>query len=314
MNFKRFISFLLLLALVSSSFVSCRFLSEDYYKTNERTGASEYSISVSDYSGNSYVLEKAPEGVYISSVSAAEIMIKLGTARLIKSCSAECKELSGMPSSARVATEGFITTDALKNLGIDTVIFSSNDSAVDIESFKNAGFKAFIFMDEGGVSVAEANIRLAGAITFKSDIAETIIEDMRAEIGVIRALADRATIKRKVYVEGGTQNEYFAYCKGSLIGELVELAGGENIFTTDEKTVSSDITTLLNSNPEVIISFVTDEKFTVNDIRKRKNYENISACKNGQVFLYDETMPRVLPAPSLTDALYQIAKFIGTAE
>lgn len=314
MKFKRFISFLLLLALVSSSFVSCRYLSEDYYKKDERQNVSEYSISVSDYSGNSYVLEKAPEGVYISSLSAAEIIVKLGAARLIKSCSAECKEISGMPSSARVATGGFITADALKNLGIDTVIFSSNDNGIDIESFKGAGFKVFVFMDEGGVSVAESNIRLAGAVTFKSDIAEKIIEDMRAEIGVVKALADRSTIKRKVYVEGGTPKNYFAYCKGSLIGELVELAGGENIFTSDEKTVSSDITTVLSTNPEIIISFVTDEKFTVNDIRKRKSYENISACKNGQVFLFDESATPVRPAPSLTDALYQIAKFIGTAE
>lgn len=314
MKIKRLISVFLSIATLSTALSSCRFLSEDYYKQEDTGKVSEYSITVSDYSGNSYTLDKAPDGIYVSSVSAAEIIIELGAARLIKSCSSECKELSGIPSSARVATGGFITVDALKNLNVDTVFFSSNDKDIDIEAFKSAGFKAFIFFDEGGVSIAESNIRLAGAVTFKSDMAEALIEDMRKDIDVVRALSENATIKRTVYVEGGTPDNYFAYCKDNLIGELVQLAGGDNIFKDDAGTVNADINTILQSNPEVIISFVSGEKFTANDIRKRKNFENISACKNGQVFLYDETMPPIRPAPSLTDALYQIAKLIGTAE
>ena len=314
MKFKSLISFLLLFSVISATLSSCRFLSEDYYKKDERQNVSEYSISVSDFFGNSYVLDKAPEGIYVSSPSAAEIIVELGAARLIKSCSAECKELSGIPSSSRVATGGFITSDTLKNLSIDTLIFSSEDSGIDIESFKKDGFKAFVFLDKGGVSTAEANIRLAGAVTFKSDMAETLISDMRGEINVVKALAEKATIKRKVYAEGGTPDKYFAYCKNDMIGELISLAGGDNVFTDDAGTVDFDINTILKANPEVIISFVKAEKFAVNDIRKRKNFENISACKNGQVFIYDETMPPIRPAPSITDALYQIAKFIGTAE
>ncbi len=314
MKIKRLIYFLLIFAVLSATLSSCRYLSVDYYKKEEHPKVSDYNISISDFSGNSYELEKAPEGIYISSVSAAEIIVKLGSARLIKSCSAECKELSGMPSSARVATGGFITTDALKNLNIDTLIFSSLDSGIDIESFKNDGFKVFVFMDKGGVNTAEANIRLAGGITFKADLAETLISNMRSEIGVVKALAEKATIKRKVYAEGGTPDSYFAYGNNGLIGELITLAGGENVFTEDVETVTVNTNTLLQTNPEIIISFVTAEKFTVNDIRKRKNFENISACKNGQVFLFDETTTPIRPAPSLTDALYQIAKYIGTAE
>lgn len=314
MKIKRFISFLLLFALFSGTLSSCRYLSVDYYKKEDRPKVNEYSISISDFSGNSYELEKAPKGIYVSSVSAAEIIVKLGAARLIKSCSAECKELSGMPSSARVATGGFITTDALKSLDIDTIIFSSLDSEIDIETLKRDGFRVFVFMDKGGVSTAEANIRLAGSITFKSDIAETLISNMRSEISVVKALAEKATIKRKVYVEDGSPDNYFAYGNNCLIGELVTLAGGENVFTDNTETVTVNTSTLLKTNPEIIISLVDAEKFTVNDIRKRKNFENISACKNGQVFLFDETATPIRPAPSLTDALYQIAKYIGTAE
>lgn len=315
MKIKRLISFLLLFALFSGTLSSCRYLSVDYYKKEERAKVNKYSITVSDFSGNSYILEKAPAGIYVSSPSAAEIIVELGAGRLIKSCSAECKELSGMPSSARVSSSGFITPDALKSLGIDTVIFSSEDSGTDAEALKNEGFNVFVFSDKGGVATAEANIRLAGAVTFKSDLAETIIKDIRDDISVVKALAAKAKIKRKVYAEGGTPDKYFAYSAGSMIGELITLAGGENVFTNEsEETVNVDASTMLQTNPEIIISFVDAEKFSANDIRKRKGFENISACKNGQVFLYDSTMPAVRPAPSLTDALYQIAKFIGTAE
>ena len=133
MKFKRYASFICLIVLLASTLASCSSSQDTFNGIDDPASASTYSVTVSDYSGNSYVLQKAPEGIYVSSPSAAETLIALGSARLIRSCSAECKDLKGIPSTTSVRSTSFIAPQMLKDLGIDTVLFSSEDKAVNAE-------------------------------------------------------------------------------------------------------------------------------------------------------------------------------------
>lgn len=315
MKVKHCISFICLFLIIASTLSSCKYFSQDYYKEPEKAKeTAEYEITVSDYSGNSYVLDKAPEGIYVSSPSAAETIVELGSARLVRSCTSECKEIKGIPSGVSTCSPSLITPQMLIDLGIDTVLFSHDNSVLNIDEYKNAGLKVFIFYEKGRIATAESNIRLAGAITFKSEAAEEIINEMRNDINVIKALSENTSLKRSVYIEGGKPDNYFAYTCNSLIGELVQIAGGENIFDAQVDMITANLDTIQKNNPEIIISFIEAENFTSKDIRKREGFENISASKTGQIFIYDSTYPEIRPAPSITDALYEIAKLIGTVE
>ena len=314
MKFKRYASFICLIVLLASTLASCSSSQDTFNGIDDPTSVSTYSVTVSDYSGNSYVLQKAPEGIYVSSPSAAETLIALGSARLIRSCSAECKDLKGIPSTTSVRSTSFIAPQMLKDLGVDTVLFSSEDKAVNAEEYKEAGLKVFVFLEKGKISTAESNIRLAGAITFKTDLAEEIIKEIRNDIDVIRSISENKASKRTVYLECGSPDSFLAYTDNSLAGELLSIAGGENIFTAQDDTVTADIEVIKEKDPDVIISFINDESYTAKIIRKREGLENISACKTGLVYIYDETFPAVRPAPSVSDALYEIAKLIGTVK
>ncbi len=314
MKFKRYASFIFSIVFLTSILVSCSSSQDTFKGIDSPTSEAPYSIDVSDYSGNSYVLEKAPAGIYVSSPSAAETLIALGSARLIRSCSAECKDIKGMPSSTSERSTSFITPQMLKDLGVDTVLFSSEDKAVNAEEYKEAGLKVFIFQDKGKISTAESNIRLAGAITFKTQLAEEIIADIRNDIDVVRSVSENKASKRTIYLECGNPDSFSAYTDNSLAGELLTIAGGENIFTAQTDTVTADIDIIKEKNPDIIISFVNDESYTAKSIRNREEFKNVTACKTGLVYIYDESLPAIRPAPSISDSLYEIAKLIGTVE
>ena len=307
MKIKR-IFFCVLSLMLALQLFSCTVSSGNLPSEKETEGP--YSIDVCDYNGNSYTLEKAPAGVYVSSPSAADIIVQLGCARLVKTCSAACKEIEGIPSGAKIASDEFVTPEMLTKQNVDTVIFSSNENA-DVELLKNNGFNVFVFADSGTITTAESNIRLAGAIFYKSDRAESIIDDIRDEISLFKSLASKANNSRKVYIEKGTADDYYAVGKNTLVNELVEILGAENAFKDKPGVSKVSLTDMQNANPEIIVSFIKDEDFTPSDIRKRKGFEEISACKNGKVFLFSKNFEEVRPSPSLVDSLNEMAEYIG---
>ncbi len=308
MNIKRSFAFVILICMLVLT--SCM-QQTMVIPIGKETDLQSFNIEVEDYENNAYTLQHAPNGVYVSSPAAAEIAVALGCARKIKSCSSACAEVSGVPSSAREKIINLPDADALKNLSIDTAIISSSQKEI-ASTLKSAGINVFVFKDEGGISVAESNIRLMGAVFYKSNMAEEIIQIMRNDIAVIRALAEKLLENKKVCIEAGTEKIQYAYGGDSLVSELLNIAGGENVFESSTGTTYFTVEDIQKLDPELIISFVSGEEFTAQSIREREGYKDIYACKNGQVYLYGDDLPAVRPAPSLTDALYEIAKIIGT--
>lgn len=272
-----------------------------------------FSIAVEDYAGNKYVLDKAPEAIYVSSVSAAEIAVELGCARRIKMVNTSCADVNGVPHTVKNNVSNNPTAEKLKELSVDTAILNQNQAAL-ASSLSQNGINVFVFADEGDISVAEANIRLMGAIFYKSDVSEEIISKMRADIALVKTLASKLSVNKKVYIECGTEKSPLAYGGDTLVSELVHIAGGVNVFRDASGEASFTVEQLQTLNPEVIISFVQGEEFSTKKIRDRKGYEDIYACKNGQMYLYGSELPQIIPAPSLSKALFEIAKILGTVE
>lgn len=107
--------------------------------------------------------------------------------------------------------------------------------------------------------------------------------------------------KIKVYFEINHYGPY-ALGSGSPMDQLLEIAGGENIFEDIEglafKAEHKDI---IERNPDIILTPLWPhagryEVTTVREIVTRDGYENIAAVKNDRVYHYDSSL---LKCPSL---------------
>lgn len=105
--------------------------------------------------------------------------------------------------------------------------------------------------------------------------------------------------------------------KDSFIGELIILAGGENIAVgKNEEDIGAyplfDIETLIEENPQVYLTSRDMPEKTIESIKERPGYGDIDAVKNNRVYLYEGNEANILsrPGPRIIEALEIVAKSI----
>ena len=98
-------------------------------------------------------------------------------------------------------------------------------------------------------------------------------------------------IKPRVYVEI-YGNPVMSASNESFLGELVSVAGGENIFKTLPRDYSMINTEdVIKANPDIIIlTYKTDKNIVLN----RKGWQGVSAIKNKRVYTVDDIDPDLI--------------------
>lgn len=105
----------------------------------------------------------------------------------------------------------------------------------------------------------------------------------------ISGLTEEIHSNPKVYIEI-YGNPIMSVSDESFIGELIALAGGDNIFPTLPREYSrirqEDV---IAANPEIII--VTYPGVTAGDIKNRKGWSRITACVNERIYTLEDINP-----------------------
>ena len=101
--------------------------------------------------------------------------------------------------------------------------------------------------------------------------------------------------KPKVLVLMGLPGSYMAATEKSYVGNLVKLAGGENIIKGTEEFKNLNLETALNDKPDFILRTTHAMPDTVNEMFKKefennKSWSHFDAVKNNKVVDLDSTM------------------------
>ncbi|MEW9094783.1 MAG: ABC transporter substrate-binding protein [Clostridiaceae bacterium] len=148
----------------------------------------------------------------------------------------------------------------------------------------------------------ENQIKNIGKIFDKKEEAEKFIACFREPLEYINKQLEGVE-KRKVYWED--IKDYRTSFEGDYYYKMIELSGGENIFAGEQKAASSaeiDPEKVITKNPDVIVKTVTPKAAlsgtglytaptleqmsqTIQDIKKRPGWDEITAVKNDNVYL-----------------------------
>lgn len=118
---------------------------------------------------------------------------------------------------------------------------------------------------------------------------KTVADSLLFEIESLRYDGEK---RPRVYLEI-YGNPIMSVSRNSFIGELVELAGGQNIFEElprDYSRVRAE--DVIVADPEIII--LTYPGVTAQDIKSRKGWQDLSACRNNRIYDLDDLNPDVL--------------------
>ena len=101
----------------------------------------------------------------------------------------------------------------------------------------------------------------------------------------------------------------YSFGNSTFLNEMIEIIGAKNIFAGEEGWISPTEESVINSNPDVIITNASYLENPTEEIKSREAWENITAVKENAVYLVDKNASS-RPSQNAIKALTEMAKVI----
>lgn len=308
------ISILLVISLIFVMGVACNseepeIIDEDIDKKEEIIGEDPetYPLIVEDGFGEEWTFEKEPERIVSLSPSDTEILFALGLGEKVVGVS----NFSDYPEEAlekeKVGDVEGLNLERIIELEPDLVINYGPADSDDMERLKESGIKVLGFEPETIDEVILTIAKIAETTNTNEKAGEVIknIEDKRQEIaGKVKEVEEK-----RVFYEIW-HDPLMAAGPGSFMDELINEAGGINIASDAESGYANyDLESLVEKDPEVYLTSSDLPEKTKESISERPGYEEITAIKEGNIYLLDGNITS-RPGPRIGEALELVAKAI----
>ena len=268
-----------------------------------------YPLTLVDDEGTPVTIEAAPERIISLSPANTEIVFALGSGdRLVGGT-----DFDDYPAQAAALTDvanftGVIMEQVVQ-LDPDLVLAAGNffTPPDDIARMRELGFPVLVVYapDVAGVL---ADIELIGEAIGASAQATAMTTRMAQQLEAISNAAAGGTRPRTFY-QIGSEPEIYGPAPESFVADMVELAGGAAITTSNPVVFSIPLEELIVADPEVIV--VGDANYGVcpADVVARAGWSGMTAVVTGAIRPVDD-VPVTRPGPRLAQGLAALAQAI----
>ena len=167
------------------------------------------------------------------------------------------------------------------------------------------------FVDLTSIDSMMSEITELGVRYNRVEEAKALNAELQAQIDEVKTVASTKE-KPRVLILLGVPGSYLVGTENSYTGDLVRLAGGENVMAGQEaEYLPSNTEYLYESNPDIILRLahgmpdevieMFDEEFQTNDVWKHFN-----AVKNGRVYDLEEELFGTTAALNVSEALNKL--------
>ncbi len=241
--------------------------------------------------------------------STTEILFALGLDKEIVGVSEFCNYPPQALTKEKVGTFSQPNIEKILSLKPDIIFCTGLEQASLAENLKKLKLKVII-SDPSNINSLLASITEIGKLTKREKQAAALVSDMKKSIEEIKVLVSRIPKEKrqKVFIEIWP-NPLTTAGPRSFIGELLEIAGANNI-AYDLKSAYGVFSPelVIKRDPDCIILAYMNEANSVNNLKTRAGWSEISAVKNNR--LYSDINPDILlrPGPRITEGLKEIYK------
>ncbi|MGG3884844.1 ABC transporter substrate-binding protein [Brevibacillus panacihumi] len=271
-----------------------------------------YPLTITDATGKTITIEKAPQRIVSTSPAETEILFALGLGEQVVGVSdyddypAEAKEKPKVGGVVKPNEEAILSQSP------DLVIGGISMDKQVAEKMQSLGLPMYI-THPSSVEDIMNNILTMGKITNRQAQAEEVVAGMKADIAYVTEAVQnvKAEEMKKVYLEFAPG---WTVGKGEFMDELITIAKGVNIAADTQGWNQINEEKILQENPDVILyaSGMTDEqtgKKLEQIIQSRSGWNTITAIKEEKLYGMDENMLS-RPGPRITKGLIEVAKAI----
>jgi len=247
--------------------------------------------------------------------STTEILFALGLDDNIVGISSFCNYPQETENKEKVGAFSSPNIEKILSLKPDIIFCTGLQQAPAAEKLSRLGIKVYV-SDPSSIAELFESIRQIASLTHSESEADELIHKMKDEIEEVRSSLKGVASGEmpKVFVEIWS-HPLMTAGKGSLIDELITLAGGINIAYDTEKTYSYFTSeNVIKRDPDCIILGYMQEEVPLKMLKGRFGWQEIAAVKNNRV--YNDVDPDTLfrPGPRLTEGLKEIHKRLYPGE
>jgi iron complex transport system substrate-binding protein len=263
--------------------------------------AQAFPVRVPDALAGEVTIPAAPRRIISLAPSVTEILFALGLDREIVGLS-DADDYPEDRVRGRERVGGVI-------INLERVVALRPDLIVGMPSLQRdqlgrlrALHQPVLAVDAASIAGTLAQIRLLGRVTGRVPQAEAIARRVER-----RLLAVRPGPRRRAYVELWDE-PVLAAAGGTLVHDVIERAGGRNIFGDRQGYVSVALETVLVRNPEVIFLLYQGR----DRVLRRPGWRGTDAGRAGRVY---ELPPALMtrPGPRIADGLTLVWRLLQDA-
>ncbi len=303
MRFCLFVKIFLIAVVFLSLLASCVVVPEE---------APTPAIEVTDQLGRAVKINKTPQRIISIAPSNTEILYALGLSEHLVAVTKYCDY---PPEAKEKPNIGGYTTPNIEEivaLAPDLILATSQHQERIIPQLEERGLNVFALapktLDEVLIS-----IKLVGDITGKKEEAAELLRDMQKRIKAVTDKVGSLPEDEKPGVFYLTWHDPLKTSgQGTLNNELLQQAGGRNIFAEVTGTQSVDLEALVMRNPQVMIAGIgmgSGEDQPLTYLKTESRLQNTEAGKTNRVYGIDMDLTG-RGGPRLVDGLEQFARCI----
>lgn len=263
-------------------------------------------ITLVDDEGTAIELPGVPQTIVSLTPATTELLFALGVGERLRGRT----DFDLYPAEATalpvVATYQGVHIEDVVAIAPDLVIAGGNNftAAGDVARLRDLGIPVLVVYapDMDGVL---ADIRLVGRAVGEEEAAEGVVGDIQARITEVTA-AVAGLDRPRTFYEIGYEPEIYGPAPDSFVADMVDLAGGDPITTTDPAVFAIPLERLLTLDPEVIVLGDAAYGTCPDSVVTRAGWAGMTAVRDGQVRPADDIII-TLPGPRLGEGLAALA-------
>lgn len=242
----------------------------------------------------------------ITSPEVGEIIYLLQGAGNIIGVAEEVDHPEALREIPKVGRFGSVSREKIISLRPDIVFTSGLEQEFLAHELNKAGINTVLIYPQSIPELLEAIREIAVHLGIE-ERGVAVADSLQKEIEQLRYQGeDRPKVYLEIY-----SNPIMSVSSRSFIGELLEIAGGINIFEElprDYSRVRSE--DVINADPGVII--LTYPGISPRDIKSRKGWQNISACQNDRIYGIKDLDPDLIlrAGPRITEGLRALQRLL----
>jgi len=275
--------------------------------------SADKSREITDRSGRAVTIKTQINRIVSTAPSNTEIIADLGQAHKLVAIDVHSANVTGIPEGLPQLDFFYPDAETIVNLEPDIIIASGHNPT-------GTGEDPFKLLREMGIPVAYISMsksidEIYNDIAFIADIlrvekeGEKLINSMKEQIAGVSQNTARINKKKTVYFEISAAPDMMTFGKDSFINDMIITIGAINIFGNDNWLVSPGAESVIDRNPDVILTNVNYIPDPIAEIKSRPGFDHINAVINNRIYQID-TDSSVRPSSRIILALQQMSQAV----